>query len=68
MATERVQRHIDRLLTDAEDAIGASDWMLAGGRARQVLPRLLIAPHPPALSRGSHSPRLCAGRPLVAAI
>src|SRR6266540_3050194 len=37
MATERVQRHIDRLLTEAEDAIAASDWILARGRARQVL-------------------------------
>src|SRR6266496_56911 len=37
MATERVQRHIDRLLTDAEDAIAASDWILARGRAHQVL-------------------------------
>src|SRR5439155_17681406 len=37
MATERVQRHIDRLLTDAEDAIAGSDWILARGRAHQVL-------------------------------
>ena len=37
MATERVQRHIDRLLTEAEDAVADSDWELVRGRARQVL-------------------------------
>ena len=37
MATERIQRHIDRLLTEAETAVAESDWGLVRQRARQVL-------------------------------
>ena len=37
MATERIQRQIDRLLDDAEVAVIASDWAAVGERARAVL-------------------------------
>ena len=37
MASERVQRQIDRLLDEAEAAIAISDWAAVGDRARNVL-------------------------------
>jgi len=37
MASERVQRQIDRLLDEAEAAITISDWAVVGDRARNVL-------------------------------
>src|SRR5947209_16588761 len=37
MPTERVQRQIDRLLDEAEQAIAASDWALVQARTAQVL-------------------------------
>ncbi|MCI0867962.1 MAG: serine/threonine protein kinase, partial [Chloroflexi bacterium] len=37
MASERVQRQIDRLLDEAEAAIAVSDWATVGDRARNVL-------------------------------
>ena len=37
MASERVQRQIDRLLDEAEAAIATSDWATVGDRARNVL-------------------------------
>ena len=37
MASERVQRQIDRLLDQAEAAIATSDWATVGDRARNVL-------------------------------
>jgi len=37
MPSERVQRQIDRLLDEAEQAIRASDWALVRGRCEQVL-------------------------------
>ena len=37
MASDRVQRQIDRLLDEAEAAITVSDWATVGDRARNVL-------------------------------
>jgi hypothetical protein len=37
MATERVQRQIDRLLDEAEEAIAHEDWALVASRARAAL-------------------------------
>jgi len=37
MASERVQRQIDQLLGEAEQAIRTSDWSLVGSRCEQVL-------------------------------
>ena len=37
MASERVQKQIDRLLDEAEAAIAISDWAVVGDRARNVL-------------------------------
>ena len=37
MATERVQRRIDRLLDEAERAMDARDWEVAGSLAREAL-------------------------------
>ena len=37
MASERVQRQIDRLLDEAEEAIAVSDWATVGDGARNVL-------------------------------
>ena len=37
MASERVQRQIDRLLDEAEEAIGRSDWNLVRDRASNAL-------------------------------
>ena len=37
MASERVQRQIDRLLDEAEEAITSQDWTTVGDRARSVL-------------------------------
>ena len=37
MASERIQRQIDRLLDEAEEAVTRSDWAVAEDRARNVL-------------------------------
>jgi len=37
VATERVQRRIDRLLDEAERAMDARDWEVAGSLAREAL-------------------------------
>ena len=37
MASERVQRQIDRLLDEAEEAISREDWSTVGSRVRSVL-------------------------------
>ena len=37
MASERVQRTIERLLDEAEDAISQSDWAVVRDRAQNVL-------------------------------
>ena len=37
MASERVQRQIDRLLDEAEEAITSQEWATVGDRARSVL-------------------------------
>ena len=37
MASERIQRQIDRLLDEAEEAITSQDWTTVGDRARSVL-------------------------------
>ncbi len=37
MASERIQRQIDRLLDEAEEAITSQDWATVGDRARSVL-------------------------------
>jgi hypothetical protein len=37
MPSERVQRRIDRLLDEAEQALDAQQWALAQSHARQVL-------------------------------
>ena len=37
MASERVQRQIDRLLDEAESAITSQDWTTVGDRARSAL-------------------------------
>ena len=37
MPSERVQRQIDRLLDEAEEAIASEDWTEVGTRARSVL-------------------------------
>ena len=37
MASERVQRRIDSLLDEAEEAIGREDWQVVAARARAVL-------------------------------
>ena len=37
MASERMQRRIERLLDQADDAVDADDWLLVASRARAVL-------------------------------
>ena len=37
MASDRVQRQIDRLLDEAEEAITGQEWDTVGDRARSVL-------------------------------
>ena len=37
MASERIQRQIDRLLNEADEAVLRSDWALARDRAQNVL-------------------------------
>ena len=37
MATDRVQRQVDRLLDEAEEAIVKEDWYTVASRARAVL-------------------------------
>ena len=37
MATERIQRRIDRLLDEADEAVSRSDWALVRDRAQNVL-------------------------------
>ncbi len=37
MASNRVQRQIDRLLDEAEEAITGQEWDTGGDRARSVL-------------------------------
>ena len=37
MPSERIQRQIDRLLDETEEAISNQDWTLVGERARSVL-------------------------------
>ena len=37
MPSERMQRQIDRLLNEAEEAIASQDWPAVGDRARSVL-------------------------------
>jgi len=37
MASERAQRHINRLLDEAEEAITSQDWNTVGDRARSIL-------------------------------
>ena len=37
MASERIQRQIDRLLDEADEAVRRSDWAVALDRARDVL-------------------------------
>ena len=34
MPTERIQRQIDRLLDEADEAIASQDWTTVGNRAR----------------------------------
>ena len=37
MPTERIQRQIDRLLDEADEAIASQDWTTVGNRARSAL-------------------------------
>ena len=37
MASDRIQRQIDRLLDEAEQAITSEDWSTVASRARSVL-------------------------------
>ena len=37
MPTERIQRQIDRLLDEADEAIANQDWATVGNRARSAL-------------------------------
>jgi len=37
MASERIQRHIDSLLDEADQAVANEDWPIVASRARAVL-------------------------------
>jgi len=37
MPAERIQRHIDRLLDEVDEAIASQDWTTVGNRARSAL-------------------------------
>ena len=55
MATERIQRQIDRLLDEAEYALSESNWPLVRDRAGNVLAKVLA---PVACAKISQRPEI----------